>query len=167
MASRELSDLAPDVRRAALGFLSAADAAGFGVLVYCTYRDPTEQARLYRQGRSLAEIRAKATELEREWQRPDLAEILLMVGPQHGKKVTNAAPGQSAHNYHAAFDGVPMVGGKPQWSKKTEQEKSAWQTYGELGEAAGLEWAGRWRSFREFPHLQRAGFAWRDLITIS
>ncbi|MFM8939774.1 MAG: M15 family metallopeptidase [Phenylobacterium sp.] len=28
---------------------------------------------------------------------------------------------------------------------------------GELGEAMGLEWAGRWTRFREYPHFQFTG----------
>jgi len=29
-----------------------------------------------------------------------------------------------------------------------------WQRVGECGELVGLEWAGRWTSFREYPHFQ-------------
>ena len=31
------------------------------------------------------------------------------------------------------------------------------QDIGSLGEAVGLEWAGRWRKFREFHHFQFTG----------
>lgn len=165
MTSRNLLALAPSVRSAAFDFLASATEAGLDVLIYCTYRSHEDQSRLYRQGRSLATITRKARELEDKWKRPDLAEILLGVGPQHGRKATNAAPGQSAHNYSIAFDGVPMIGGKPQWGTKTDQEKMYWQMYGRLGQAAGLEWAGNWRSFKEFPHMQRPGFDWREFIT--
>jgi peptidoglycan L-alanyl-D-glutamate endopeptidase CwlK len=67
-----------------------------------------------------------------------------------GKIVTNAKPGQSYHNFRCAVDVVPMRGGKPVWSDKDP----VWQTVGELGEAAGLEWAGRWTKFKEYPHFQ-------------
>ena len=69
-----------------------------------------------------------------------------------GAKVTNARAGQSWHNYRLAFDVVPVVGGKAVWN-----DKAAWETIGRLGEAVGLEWAGRWTRFREFPHFQWTG----------
>jgi peptidoglycan L-alanyl-D-glutamate endopeptidase CwlK len=61
-----------------------------------------------------------------------------------GNKVTNAKPGQSYHNFRCAVDVVPLRDGKD----------PVWQEVGRLGEAAGLEWAGRWRRFPEFPHFQ-------------
>lgn len=67
-----------------------------------------------------------------------------------GNKVTNAKPGQSFHNFRCAVDVVPMRNGKPVWDDKDP----VWQEVGRLGEAAGLEWAGRWRKFREYPHFQ-------------
>jgi len=29
-----------------------------------------------------------------------------------------------------------------------------WKRVGEIGEKVGLEWAGRWTTFREYPHFQ-------------
>lgn len=128
MASRKLSDLAPDVRILAERFLDACDDNGIEVLVTCTYRSGIEQAELYAQGRT-----AK------------------------GKIVTNAKPGESLHNLllngqpgARAFDVVPMVNGKPIW----DAEHPHWQRLGEIGRALGLEWAGDWKRFKEFPHFQ-------------
>jgi len=70
-----------------------------------------------------------------------------------GKIVTNAKPGESWHNYRCAVDVVPLVNGKPNW----DGSDPIWQTIGELGEQAGLEWAGRWRSFKELAHFQYTG----------
>ena len=70
-----------------------------------------------------------------------------------GKVVTNAKPGESWHNYRCAIDVVPLVNGKPNW----DGSDPIWQTIGELGEKAGLEWAGRWRTFRELAHFQYTG----------
>jgi peptidoglycan LD-endopeptidase CwlK len=67
-----------------------------------------------------------------------------------GHIVTRAMPGQSAHNYGLAVDVVPIVNGKPDW----REEDPVWQKLGQIGEASGLEWAGRWHDFPEFPHLQ-------------
>jgi peptidoglycan L-alanyl-D-glutamate endopeptidase CwlK len=70
-----------------------------------------------------------------------------------GKKVTNAKAGQSWHNYRCAVDVVPVVAGKPRWDVKDE----VWQQVGALGKAAGLEWAGDWKKFKEYPHFQYTG----------
>ena len=130
------------------------------LLIYCTYRTPEEQAVLYRRGRSITQMFAKAAELKEEFGRPDLAEILLRTQPQTGQIVTNAGPGQSAHNYGEAFDAVPLLGGKPVWSLADP----LYLLYGRLSIAAGLDWAGRWKSFREGPHSQTKGFNWREAI---
>ena len=70
-----------------------------------------------------------------------------------GRIVTNAKPGESWHNYRCAVDVVPLVNGKPNW----DGSDPIWQTIGELGEKAGLEWAGRWHSFKELAHFQYTG----------
>lgn len=70
-----------------------------------------------------------------------------------GVKVTNARAGQSFHNYRCAVDVVPMKNGKPIWNAKDP----VWQDIGRLGKAAGLEWAGDWVRFKEFPHFQYTG----------
>jgi len=66
-----------------------------------------------------------------------------------GKKVTNAKAGQSFHNWKVAFDFVPVVNGKPVWDNDELITKC-----GEIGESIGLEWAGRWKTFKEKLHLQ-------------
>jgi peptidoglycan L-alanyl-D-glutamate endopeptidase CwlK len=70
-----------------------------------------------------------------------------------GKIVTNAKAGQSWHNYRCAVDVVPVVAGKPRWDVKD----AVWQEVGRLGKAAGLEWAGDWKRFKEYPHFQYTG----------
>ncbi|MFP4615575.1 MAG: M15 family metallopeptidase [Thiohalorhabdus sp.] len=164
MASRDLEDLAPAVRGPAQLLEQKAEAQGLELLIYCTYRSPEEQARLYRKGRSYADIEAKAEELEREHGRQDLGDLLLQVGPQEGGLVTYAGPGQSIHNYRMAFDAVPLEGGKPVWSTSDEEDRELWEMYGELVREVGLEWAGDWTSFTEFPHAQAPDADWRELI---
>ncbi len=70
-----------------------------------------------------------------------------------GKIVTNAKAGQSWHNYRCAVDVVPIVNGKPCWDVKN----FVWQQVGALGKQAGLEWAGDWKRFKEYPHFQYTG----------
>jgi len=70
-----------------------------------------------------------------------------------GKIVTNANAGDSYHNYRCAVDVVPLVDGKPDW----DGSHPVWQKVGELGEQAGLEWAGKWVHFEELAHFQYTG----------
>jgi peptidoglycan L-alanyl-D-glutamate endopeptidase CwlK len=69
-----------------------------------------------------------------------------------GPRVTNAKPGESFHNWRVAFDFVPIVNGKAQWNDTT-----LFARCGELAEQCGLEWAGRWRNFKELAHCQYTG----------
>lgn len=122
---------------------------GIEVLITCTYRSNNEQANIYAQGRT-----------------------------EPGRIVTWAKPGQSKHNAtingrpaSGAFDVVPLRHGKPVWgtagngidedpADDETDDLEAWQRIGEIGEAVGLEWAGRWsKGKREFPHFQMKGDA--------
>ena len=80
--SRSLDDLLPPVRSRAQAFLAACKQEGIDILVTSTYRDLESQAALYAQGRTAP-----------------------------GKRVTNAKPGQSYHNWRVAFDVVPLRDG--------------------------------------------------------
>lgn len=126
--SRSLHDLQPDVEAMADAFIALCTAKNIDVLVTSTLRDFETQAALYAQGRTTP-----------------------------GKRVTNAQPGDSAHNYGMAFDVVPLRDGKPVWGTETDDDQDLWETIGELGEEAGLDWAGRWKTFREYAHFQRRG----------
>jgi len=164
MASRKLDDLKDQVKEKAFLLLDRCEEEGLNILIYCTLRSLEEQARLYRRGRSLSQIEAKAEELRSRWDRPDLADLLISVGPQYGNKVTYAGPGQSMHNYGLAFDSVPLRDGKPVWQATRPENRALWELYGRLGVEVGLEWAGNWTHFREFPHMQEPGARWQDLI---
>jgi peptidoglycan L-alanyl-D-glutamate endopeptidase CwlK len=128
MSSRRLEDLHPLMRPLVDAFLAACARDDIDILVTCTYRSDDEQARLYAQSRT-----------------------------KPGPRLTNAPPGRSMHNFRVggkpaslAVDIVPMVSGKPVWSASAP----VWQKVGKLGEEAGLEWAGRWKRGREYPHFQ-------------
>ena len=126
--SRNLSDLVPVCKDRAERFLNLANAAGIDLLVTSTYRDLESQAALFAQGRS-----------------------------KPGAIVTNARPGQSWHNWRCAFDVVPLRNGKPVWGT-SGPDGDLWRKIGEMGEAAGLEWAGRWTGkLREMAHFQYTG----------
>ena len=128
MSSRKLTDLHPLMQPLVVDFLARVEMEGIDLLVTCTYRSDEEQAKLYAIGRTKA-----------------------------GRRVTNAPPGQSMHNFRfngkpasLAVDVVPLANGKPVWNAADP----AWQKVGKIGEVAGLEWAGRWKRFREYPHFQ-------------
>ncbi|HEY5946045.1 MAG TPA: transglycosylase SLT domain-containing protein, partial [Kofleriaceae bacterium] len=66
-----------------------------------------------------------------------------------GKVVTWVKGGGSYHNYGLAIDVVFQ--GKEPWG-----EQHDWQALGQAGEAAGLEWGGRWKK-ADRPHFQIPG----------
>lgn len=121
--SRNLDDLHPHVAALCRRFVEECDKAGIDVIITSTYRDHESQQALYNQGRTTP-----------------------------GKKVTNAKPGQSFHNWRVAFDFVPVVNGKAQWN-----DTDTFTRCGEIAESLGLEWAGRWKSFKELAHCQFTG----------
>jgi peptidoglycan L-alanyl-D-glutamate endopeptidase CwlK len=69
-----------------------------------------------------------------------------------GNIVTRAKAGQSWHNWRCALDVVPLVNGKAIWD-----DQAMWKQVGEIGKSCGLEWAGDWKTFKEFPHFQYTG----------
>lgn len=75
-----------------------------------------------------------------------------------GRIVTSARGGYSYHNFGLAFDFCPIVNGKAAWERADLFEKC-----GILGEMLGLEWAGRWKSFKELAHLQAPGVKLADM----
>lgn len=145
MASRDLNDLHPIVREKAKNFLSLAKKKGVDLLIYCTYRSPEEQELLYFQGRldefslTLAELNRKRVNLGL----PPLSEI------EAKRVVTYAKPWTSLHQYGLAFDCVPLVAGKPDWNNK-----SLYEELGKIAKEVGLDWAGSWKKFREYPHFE-------------
>lgn len=125
--SRQVSALHPRVQDMCADFLSRCADAGIDILITSTYRDAESQAALYAQGRTAP-----------------------------GPRVTNARPGESWHNWRVAFDVVPLRNGKPVWGT-SGADGVLWQQVGQLGEAVGLEWAGRWKTFKELAHFQFTG----------
>ncbi len=132
-------------------------ASGIEVLFYCGFRPCAEQAKLWRASRTSEQVHAKISELESSGF-DFLAKVIRDVGPQFGetgRHLTNAIPGMSHHNYGQAADGVVMVVGKPDWAMAYGH---LWDMYGRLAGHAGLEWAGAWKRFREYVHVQHRLF---------
>ena len=75
-----------------------------------------------------------------------------------GKKVTNAKPGQSYHNYGLAIDVVRMDGDKPDWSYDLSKLVPMANKY-------GIFWGGNFKKFKDFPHFEMTfGNGWRELL---
>lgn len=128
MSSRSLDDLDPRFRPFVDSFVAACAAQNLDVLVYCTYRSSEEQGALYAQGRTAP-----------------------------GHVLTDARAGQSAHNYRLAFDGCPMLGGKPMWNEPLSGPH--WSLYGKIAQDCGMEWGGKWvGKLIEGPHCQMANW---------
>ena len=125
--SRKLSDLNHIVEKKANDFILTCECYKIQIIVTSTYRDYEAQALLYAQGRT-----------------------------SPGRKVTNARPGYSMHNHRVALDVVPLRAGKPVWGT-TREDLKLWQKVGEIGKSCGLDWAGDWEKFKEYPHFQYTG----------
>ena len=109
--SRNINDLDPEVRDVCLRHVALCHAEGIELIITSTYRDYEQQDALYAQGRTVP-----------------------------GKIVTHAQAGQSFHNFKAAYDCVPLINGKADWSV----EDHPFQRMIELGRQAGAEAGADW-----------------------
>lgn len=109
-----LSALTPELRSLAQRHLDLCREAGIDLLVVQGYRTLQEQAALYDAGR----------------------------GPDGGRKVTNARPGSSWHNFRRAYDVAVVEGGKIIWNPPKYTEA------GKIGKSLGLLWGGDFKSVR-------------------
>lgn len=139
MSSRSLNDLHIELYPKAKDMISILHDKGIDYMIYCTYRPDIEQDMLYKIGRSMP-----------------------------GKIVTNAKRGESKHNFaignspeSKAFDGVPLIGGKPLWNMEIMDTTGrrmlhpVWERVGEVGESLGLQWGYRWKGrLREGAHWE-------------
>lgn len=130
--SQRIEDLEPVTRAMCEKFLAGAAELGHAIRVTHTLRTMDEQAHLYAQGRTLP-----------------------------GKRVTNAKPGQSAHNYGMAFD-ICFIGKYPY----PPEDDPRWLQLGLFGESLGLSWGGPNGKGDNFtfdrPHFERDG--WRAAV---
>jgi peptidoglycan L-alanyl-D-glutamate endopeptidase CwlK len=121
-------------------FLAECEAKMFPpIRVTHTLRTFTEQADLYAKGRK---------QTDAGW-----------VVVDKGAIVTRAKPGESAHNYGAAFD-ICFVGKTPY-----PDDDALWEAVGMVGEGVGLVWGGRWKRLVDKPHFERK--SWRSLKAVA
>lgn len=120
---KNLGTLKPETRRLAERLVGAAwEEMRIDLRVTSGTRTMAEQQALYDQGRT-----------------------------KPGKRVTNARPGYSWHNFGLAFDVTVFEGTKPRW------DGPEYDAVGKLGERLGLEWGGSWKGFKDRPHFQLTG----------
>lgn len=103
------------------------------LLVTCTHRSPEEQAELYKQGRVFKEDGTLASITP--------SQVVTYCDGTHKVSEHNCLPAR-------ALDFAIVIGGKITWN---DQE---YEAVGKLAEAAGLEWGGSWRTFKDRPHIQ-------------
>ena len=153
----DLKLLLPSVSALASQFLGSAKTKGYEMSVICTKRTFLEQAALYAIGRTkpgaCCRCGGKSNKLGTCKKHPQ------------GLKVTNAPAGMSWHNWGRAFDILVFRHGKPVWGTggngiddnpldDGSDDLELWQRTATIGTGLGLEWAGNWKSFPEFPHFQ-------------
>ncbi len=118
---------------------------GFPFRVYMTRRTPWEQARFYRQDKTTERIEEKMRNLERAGA-PLMAHVLNVVGPQYGRRVTNALPGDSWHQHSQAWDACHLLDldddGILDYNWDTSH--AAWARYHELALHHGLSPGPKW-----------------------
>lgn len=131
--SRSLDELHPKVAALCSAFINKCKEHNIDVLITSTYRDAESQNALYAIGRTIKGANVKTSK-------------------PMGDTVTNAKGGQSFHNWKVAFDFVPIVNGKAMW-----KDEALFTKCGEIAESIGLEWAGRWKKFKELAHCQFTG----------
>lgn len=120
--SRLVSDLDPVLQPICRNHIQHCKVEGIELLITATYRDIEQQDALYAIGRSSGDTR---------------------------RFVTNARGGHSWHNFRAAYDVVPLAGGKCIWDDPLVWEKViAW------GKVVGVEAGAEWKAFPDRPHFQ-------------
>lgn len=152
--SRDLEDLVSDFKNRVVGLLEACEASGYPMRPFYTLRSPFEQAKLWRQSRTVEEIDTKMADLS-AGAADFLAYCLESVGPQAGQQVTNALPGFSWHQWGEAVDCYWLVASAAEWSaRKKIDGVNGYANYAARARDMGLTAGGFWPSFKDWPHVQ-------------
>lgn len=128
--------------------------SGVEMRPYAALRKPQDQAKLWRQSRSIEQIEAQVKGL-RAADAPYLADVLEEVGPQHGPHVTNALPGLSWHQWGEAVDCFWALNGQAEWStSKLVNGLNGYRFYADRAKAQGLTAGGFWPRLKDWAHVQ-------------
>lgn len=142
--------LHPAVRQEVIDTITQLEAeklpANIAVRIVQGYRTFAEQAAIYAQGRTAP-----------------------------GKIVTKAKPGSSFHQYAISFDFALMydkdgngIYEELSWDINKDGDKDGIKDWNEViaaFEAKGWESGSRWRTFKDYPHIQKSfGYTWKQLL---
>lgn len=117
-------------------------------------RNPIIQAKYWRQSRSDEEVSNRLKELEKEGAH-FLASCIATVGPQAGRKLTNAIPGLSWHQWGEAVDCVWVVDNKAVWDVDGLIDNvNGYRVYAEEARDLGLDPGLFWPGFVDAVHVQ-------------
>ena len=154
MPSRDPEKLHPVVRRKLNALIASARVVGLEFILTQTERTQKEQDALYAQGRDTLPVVNTLRDIAG----------LPHIGPvENAKKITWVRV--STHQFRLAFDvALKNQKGGVHWNVKADINEKGGPDYnelGELGEAEGLLWGGRFRS-RDLVH-----FEWTGGLTLS
>ena len=150
----DLDKLEPTLKSKILELLERCQGRGCEMRPNIGLRDPFDQARLWRQSRTIEEIDRKIEEFDIAGA-SFLANCLRSVGPQHGDHVTDTPPGFSWHQWGEALDCFWVLDGKAEWStRKLINGTNGYRVYAEEAELVGLTAGGHWENFKDWPHVQ-------------
>jgi LAS superfamily LD-carboxypeptidase LdcB len=122
--NKRIQKLHPKIRQMVINFITDAQDRGYKLRVTSGLRTFQEQQALYSKGRP------------------------------NGKKVTNARPGTSFHNYGLAIDVVEIGPTKGMNGFKKGYDKTRWDEIGKIGKEHGFFWGGDFRSLSDKPHFE-------------
>jgi hypothetical protein len=166
-----INDLTPEFRPKVIDLLQNCLARKIQMVPYQSVRAPAQQAKYWRQSRSIAEINQAIAMLRSEGA-PHLAEVMESVGPQNGDEVTRVLPGNSWHQWAEAVDCFWEVEGKAEWSTtKKINGANGYHVYAEEAKKLGLTAGLLWPRFKDAPHVQlrkddnprSSGLSWPDI----
>lgn len=150
----DLKLLVPEFRTSIEQLLENCAKRGCTMRPYMGIRTPQEQGKLWRQSRSIEQIRAKIKELRSQGAN-FLADCIEKVGPQNGRHVTNAIPGLSWHQWGEAVDSFWLVNGEAEWSiSRKVNGVNGYRVYAEEARELGLTAGGFFTSIKDWPHVQ-------------
>lgn len=142
-----IKGLHPKIRQRVTDLVNDLNEQGIKYRIYSGFRSFDEQAELYGKGRT-------ATELV-------LSGVDAKYAQPNEKKVTNAKPGSSYHNYGLAFDGVEIKDGSAFWNSANEQKIAV------SGAKYGFYWGGLFTTFKDRPHFEDKQFGtWQQLLAL-
>lgn len=164
--ARDLALLEADFQEKVRKLLALCEKDGFPMKPFYTLRSVYDQAKLYRQSRTKAEIDAAHSYLM-DRGAPFLAGVLLSVGPQNGAWATNALPGFSWHQHGEAVDCYWLVNGNAEWStSKLVNGENGYNVYAKNAQKLGLE-PGHFWSSKDSVHVQKSTMSINKLIELG